>query len=280
MTIADRGILPETDPSALRAPRAVGAGRAPWSQALERWLGWIVVLGLLLLWEAAARNGWVDRRILNPPTQVAQTTWRLLDEGSGWSDTVATTRRFVTGMLVGTIAGTTIGLIMGLFRWPRAGLRRPIQILYPLPRIALFPIMLILLGAEERTYMYAIALGPFFTMALAAESAVLGVDPIYRDMAKSFDTGFFNLYRLVIIPAALPAIMSGVRISLGVALLGTTAVEFLQTQDGLGHLIWRSWQLLSLKESLAGLILTAIIGVVSFFVVDVVERLLIPWREV
>jgi NitT/TauT family transport system permease protein len=149
---------------------------------------------------------------------------------------------------------------------------------YNVPRIALFPLVLILVGLNEFSNELMIALGPFFTMLITTMGAVMNVEPAYRDVARNFNTGTRHLYTLVVLPAITPTLMDGLRLSLGLALLGTITVEFLVGESGLGHLIWNSWTVMSLTQSMAGLIVATGVGAFFYASLSWIERMLIPWR--
>jgi ABC-type nitrate/sulfonate/bicarbonate transport system permease component len=233
---------------------------------------------LLALWEVLSRTGVFDARVLPAPTVVFQTLWELARDGELWTHIGYTAARFAAGMLLGTIPGIMLGLTMGMFKWFRVLVQPLVTIIYPLPRIALFPLFLILIGLNEKANIQMIALGPFFTMAISAMAAVLNLDPIYRDVADSYNTKPRDMYLRVMLPGALPVIMSGVHISMGLALMTTTAVEYLNAEQGLGYLIWHSWQILSLKLSLAALVAAGILGAIVFIAFRRLERHLIPWQ--
>lgn len=235
-------------------------------------------LTLLVLWELCSRTGIFDQRILPAPSTVFATLVAMGREGELWQHVVHTSMRFAVGMVLGTIPGIFLGLTMGMFRWCRVIVQPIVTILYPLPRIALFPLMLILLGLNEKSNILMIALGPFFTMVICSMAGVMNIDSIYKDVATSFETKPKDLYLKVMLPAALPVIMSGVQISVGLALMTTTAVEYLNADTGLGYLIWHSWQILSLKLSLAALLAAGIMGALIFMFFQWIERRLIPWQ--
>jgi len=235
-------------------------------------------LTLLVVWELCSRTGIFDQRILPAPTTVFAELVQLGREGELWQHVGHTSARFALGMALGTVPGIFLGLTMGMFRWCRAIVQPIVTILYPLPRIALFPLFLILLGLNEKSNILMIALGPFFTMVISAMAGVLNVDAIYKDVAQSYETKPRDLYLKVMLPAALPVIMSGVQISIGLALMTTTAVEYLNADTGLGYLIWHSWQILSLKLSLAALLAAGILGALIFMFFQWLERRLIPWQ--
>jgi NitT/TauT family transport system permease protein len=168
---------------------------------------------------------------------------------------------------------------MGLSRYLRASLNPIVAAVSNAPRIALFPLILILFGLNERSNILMIALGPFFTMLITSMGAVRNVDSIYRDVARNFRARPRDLYLRITLPAIAPALMDGLRISTGLGLLGTVAVEFLVSESGLGHVIWNSWQLLSLTQSMAGLVAAAIIGWFFYSSLSLLERWLIPWNN-
>jgi NitT/TauT family transport system permease protein len=233
---------------------------------------------LLLLWELASRTGFVDKRIIAPPTAIVATLVTMTLHEGFLGNVEITLARFLGGLVAGVVPGTLIGLTMGLFRWPRILLQPLVAMLYPLPHIALFPIVLILVGQNERSNLLMIALGPLFTMIIVAANAVRTIDPIFLDVASSFETGVRDLYARIVFPAVLPQLAAGFRISLGLALVSTIAVEFLVTDNGIGHVIWNSWEILSLSRSVAGLAVTGVIGFIAFAIFARLERRIIPWQ--
>lgn len=234
---------------------------------------------LFILWEIGARTGVLDARILPPPSVVIETIWEMFRKDRLAQETGITVLRFLVGLIVGVVPGTLIGLSMGLFRPIHLALNPLVAILYPIPRIALFPLVLILVGFNETSNLIMIAIGPFFTMLITAVAAVLSVDPIYRNVARNFGVRPRHLYFKVILPATMPALMGGLRVSLGLTLLGTVAVEFLTSVGGLGGVIWNSWNVMSLKQSMAGLVISAIVGAVFYLSMDWLERWLTPWQQ-
>lgn len=234
-------------------------------------------LVLLLFWEAMARFGGLDQRIFSSPSAVAVLLRDKIVDGTLTMHLRITLTRFALGALLGAIPGLLLGLTMGLFRWPRAVLNPLVAALYPLPRIALFPLVLLVLGLNEFSNVFMIALQPFFYMLIGSIAAVMNVDTVYLRVAKSFDVQTYDLYRLVVLPAALPIIVSNLRIAVGGALLVTIAVESLVATSGIGYLIWHSWQILSLGEAMVGLVLAGILGFAMILTLDFLEKRLVPW---
>jgi NitT/TauT family transport system permease protein len=253
--------------------------RRPTMPGGDKTLSVISPLILLLIWEICSRNGIVDARIVPAPSVVLSTLYDLARRGELWEHVSFTLGRFALGTLLGVIPGIFLGLSMGLFPVCRAILQPLVTIIYPLPRIAMFPLILILVGLNETSNILMIAMGPFFTMLITTMAGVMNIDPIYRDVAKSFETNTRDMYLRVMLPAALPVIMSGIHISLGLALMTTTAVEYLNADKGLGYLIWHSWQILSLTLSLSSLVAAGIIGAIVYSGFQWLEKKLVPWQN-
>jgi NitT/TauT family transport system permease protein len=263
--------------------RPVQVSRWPWSERVgvtrEQILLVLSPLSLLVMWEVFSRTRLLDPRIFSSPSAVAVMAWQLILEGDLPAATRVTLQRLVLGSLAGILPGLALGLLMGVFRTPRAIVNPLVSAIYPLPRIALFPLVLLVVGLNEISYLIMVALGPFFSMLITTVSAVQNVDPIYLRVARSFKARTWDLYRLVVLPAALPVLFGGLRLSLGMALLGVVAVEFLNTGDGLGYMIWHSWMILSLGESMVGLVTCGLVGFLMFFLLDWVQRCLLPWWQ-
>jgi NitT/TauT family transport system permease protein len=245
--------------------------------AREQVFSFVSPLALLALWEVLSRLGILDRRIFSSPSGVAVLAWQMALDGTLWTNLSATLARFSIGAALGIVPGVLLGLTMGLFRWPRAIINPLVSAIYPLPRIALFPLVLLLVGLNEESNIVMIALQPFFYMLIGTMAAVINVDPIYLRVAQSFKVGTRDLYFLVMFPAALPMIVSSLRLALGGALLVTVTVESLVAQSGIGYMIWHSWAVLSLGQAMVGLVIAGILGFCMIQGLDLIEKRLVPW---
>lgn len=232
---------------------------------------------LLVAWQLASRTGVLDARVVSSPTAIVDAI--LVNRVMLWDGAADTFVRLIVGLVLGVIPGIAIGLTMGMFRWPRALLSGVVAILFMVPRIALFPIVLILVGINETSNVIMVALGPLFIMIINAQTAAQNIDRIYLDVAKSFETPKRDLYRYVLLPATLPVILAGIRVALGFALLAVIAVEFLVGESGLGYIIWQAWNTLSLELSIAGMIVATIMGAILYVIVGAVERRMVPWSS-
>lgn len=260
------------------AVRTVAERNRPRGLRPERIVSIASPILILLLWELFARVGVLDARILPPPSAVAVRIYDLVTTQSLLTDVGATVVRFLSGLALGAIPGTIIGMLMGVNRWFRSALAPLVKVFYPIPHIALFPLILILNGLNERSNLILVALGPFFTMLIVTSTAVANLANIHLDVARSFRETWFGRYRRVVFPGTLPELFGGLRVALGQGLVGAVAVEFLTGATGLGSVIWKSWQILSLSTSMAGLVCVALLGGLAFLLLDLVERAALPWH--
>lgn len=233
---------------------------------------------VLVAWQVVSSAGLLDERIYSSPIGVMKTGRQLVQDGVLLDSTGVTLLRFAGGTLLGLVPGLFIGLIMGLSRTWRAVLNPLVSIIYPLPHVALFPLVLLTIGVTEKANLVMIAIGPFFTMLLVTMTAVQNVDPIYLKVARSYHTSRRDLYTKVLLPASMPHVLGGAKMAVAIGLVGVVAVEFLTAQDGIGYLIWRSWQVLSLGQSMVGLVVVGVIGLIFFRALDALERRLVPWN--
>jgi NitT/TauT family transport system permease protein len=276
-TIPSPDRLPANGLDALELSGLEPARQPPFSR--EQVFAVVSPLTLLVLWQVLSNLRVLDPRIFSSPTAVVAITWQLIQNGELLHHLRATLLRLIAGSVVGMVPGLVIGLIIGLFRWPRAIINPLVSAIYGLPRVALFPLVLLIVGLNETSNVIMVALGPFFTMLIGVAAGVQNVDPIYLKVARSFNVSTRDLYLKVVIPASLPIILSSLRLSLGLAILGVVAVEFLATNDGLGYLIWHSWQILSLGQSMTGLVTTGVLAYAMFLTLDQIEKRALPWSH-
>ena len=228
----------------------------------ERLLALLSPLLLLLLWEVAARAGWLNRQFFPAPSTIVG-TFRLLWERGTVTDALgATARRVLFGYAWGAVPGVALGLVLGLSRPLRVLLLPLANILYSLPKIAVLPLVLLVLGIGEASKIVVTAVSVFFLVLLNTIAGVQGIDRLHFDVARDFGASRWQAYRTVALPGALPLILAGAKLGLGFALIVVVGTEFVAAgaQSGVGVLIWESWQVLNIEAMYVGLILTAALG--------------------
>jgi NitT/TauT family transport system permease protein len=267
---AERAQQGEARPVAFR-----GAGFAP---RASRYAGWIAMLAVLAIWQAAGSTGLVNSLFLPTPLSILRALWQLAVSGALWQHLYASLFRIGTGWVIGTIAGVATGFAIGLFNHARAIGITFISALFPIPKIALLPLLILWLGIGEEPKIATIALGVFFSTAISVYS---GVDAVPRNlirMAQSFNVRFATIVRRVIWPGALPSILAGFRISASVALLLVVSAEMIGADRGIGAFVLQAGNLMQTDQLLAGVVILSVFGLAIGKLINWLETRLLHWR--
>ena len=247
-------------------------------RAFERGLGILTPLAVLLLWEIAARTGWIDLRFFPAPSAVLAESWRLLRTGELIAHLGASLSRVAVGFVAGALPAVAVGLAMGLNRYVRAALQPMIDATYPIPKIAILPLVLLIFGLGESGKYAILAIGVFFQVVITTAAGVAAIDRVYFDVARTFNVSRITLARTVVLPGAMPVIFAGMRLGVGTALLLVIAAEMVAAKSGLGFLIWQSWQIFAVEEMYVGLMTISLTGLVVFQALSAIERRVLRWR--
>jgi NitT/TauT family transport system permease protein len=235
-------------------------------------------VGLLFVWEALARLGLLSTLYFPAPTTIAGSLVSLARTGELASHGGTTLYRLGIGLLTGGLSGFLVGVVMGRSDPFRRLIDPVVGALYPIPKIAILPLVMVFLGIGETSKLFVIALAAFFPMLISTMGGVRQIPRIYFEVAQNYGTGRWDLLRRVILPASLPAILSGARIALNSVIHVTIAVEIVSAVRGLGALVWLSWEVLRVEQLYATLALIAFLGVASTAALDRVAGRLVPWR--
>ncbi|RZN10628.1 ABC transporter permease [Bradyrhizobium genosp. SA-3] len=260
---------------ATRRVRFRGAGFVP---ASSRFGGWIALALVIAIWQAAGTVGLVNPLFLPAPSAIARAIYELAMSGALWQHVSASLLRIGVGWLLGTAAGVAVGFAIGLSRLARSVGITFISALFPIPKIALLPLLILWLGIGEEPKIATIALGVFFSTAISVYS---GVDAVPRNlirMAQSFNVPFATIVRKVIWPGALPAILAGFRITASVALLLVVSAEMIGAQYGIGAFVLQAGNLMQTDQLLAGVVILSVFGLAVGKVIGWLEIRLLHWR--
>lgn len=246
--------------------------------ASQTLMAFVSPLLFLLLWEMAARAGWLDRRFFPSPSSIAQEIVALLRTGEllvhvGW-----TLQRVAIGFCLGAVPAILLGLVMGLSPLLTALVRPIIASVYPIPKIAMFPLIMLMFGLGETSKWVIVAIAVFFQVFFSTLAGVANIDRIYLDVAQSFGASRWQSYRLIAMPAALPFIFTGCQLGIGMALIVVVVAEQFGTKVGLGHMIWRSWQVFEVRDMFVGLIMVALLGYGIQLAFGALERGIVRWK--
>lgn len=235
-------------------------------------------IGFLLVWEGLSRAGVLDPRFVPPPSTVLHTLVLMIRTGELPYHVAVSLRRIVLGFLLGAVPAVGTGLVMGLSRPVRALLMPLVSAIYPIPKIAVYPLIIFYLGLGEASKISIVALSIFFLVLLSTMAGVLAVDPAFFKIARAYGADVRRIVTTVAFPGALPHIFTGLKLGMGFALIVIVGAELLGSDAGIGYLIWRAYQIFAVDAMFAGLLVTAALGWVATSSLDWLEQRLLPWR--
>ena len=253
------------------------SGATPSGQRLHAWIGAGVLLSLVLLLELATRSGWVNAVLVPPPTAVAQRVFAVVTAGSLLAPLGRTMVLLAVAYAIGCGLGIALGVLMGRFR-PVHGLLEPlVEILRPLPKPALLPPLMLFLGLGDTMKITAVALGVFFPVLINTIQGVRGVDPVLVDVARTFGHSRAGLLWKVVLPSAMPLVLAGMRIALGIALVLVVVAEMMAGTGGIGYLIIDLQRSFRIVDMYAWVVILAVLGYALNEVFIRIERRAIHW---
>ncbi|MBS9721428.1 ABC transporter permease [Tianweitania sp. BSSL-BM11] len=233
---------------------------------------------LLVLAEAGTRTGLISNLTLPRPSAVLETFVQLLNTGLLWKHLLPSLQRLFVGAAIGIAAGISLGVMIGLFSYVRAGLVPLVAALFPIPKIALLPLFVIWFGIDEMSKYMLIAFGTFTPTVVATYGAVDNVDRSLIRMGQSFGLSWWSIIRKIVLPGAFPAILSGLRVSISIAIILLVAAEMLGAQFGIGSYILEAGSLYDLEKLFAGVTILSVMGLIVSFVISLLEKRFLSWR--
>ena len=261
----------------LRGPRSSRLFRLS-AGGRDRLIALLSPMLLLLAWEIVAHWAIIDTRFFPAPSSIFRTLLTLIASGTLWTHTWASLQRLFWGFLLGGIPALIFGILMGLYRPLRAAIDPLIAATYPIPKSAILPLILLIFGLGEASKIVMVAIGVFYPICINACSGVMEINTIYLDVGKNFQASRWQVFRTIGLPGALPFIMSGVKLGVGMGLILIAIAEMIGAKSGLGFMIWNAWEIMSVEEMYAGLIVIAAIGYLFSVLLNELERWMIPWK--
>lgn len=277
----------------------------------ERSLAIAFPILLLLSWELLVHGGILSPDWFPPPSRIVSALWNIATEqdqftgtslfGRPWlvprriaseglagaailfeeSHLFATLMRVFAGFLIGTIPGLILGVAMGISRTVRTMIDATLSAFYVLPKIAIFPIMMLVFPNPfgEGPKIAVVAISAFFLVTINTMVGVRDIEPVLLEAGRNYGAHGMRMLRHVIVPAAMPVIFAGLRLALGTALIVIIAIEFVRSQTGVGFLTFYYWEILAPEKMYAGLVVVMLLGVGLTAVLTLIERAAMPWRR-
>lgn len=248
----------------------------------ERALIWLVggcaMLALLALWELAGALGWINLILLPAPSQIVPQLWSILASGTFFIPLAETLAMLAAGYGLACSAGIVIGVAMGYS--PRCyGLLEPlVELLRPIPKPALVPALALLLGIGATMKIAIVALAALFPVLITTLQGVRGVDPVMLDTARTLGCSRRQTLFKIVIPAALPMILTGMRVSLGMGLALVILAEMMAAETGVGYRVVDLQRSFQVAPMYAWIVILAVVGLLLNSLFEYAEDRAVPWR--
>jgi NitT/TauT family transport system permease protein len=243
-----------------------------------RFVAPVVFLSLLVLWELGSRSGFISPLVMPAPSEALGALGDLVRSGLLFKHLSASLWRLVIGFTCGTLLGLTVGTLIGLYSLPRATFAPLVAALFPIPKIALLPLFIIWFGIGEGSKIATILFGSFFPTVIATYGGIDAVDRSLIRMGQSFNLSRAAIIRSIVLPSALPAILSGMRISASISIILLVAAEMIGAEYGIGAYVLLAGNLMATDQLVAGVAILSILGLTVSWLISCAERYFLRWR--
>jgi len=278
----DPSITPHATPDPVGAPLtlislATGHShrqrRVP--RGIERFAGMVLLFGL---WELASRVGWISPRQLAGPSTVVTAGWHLIRAGTLGTALWASLQRVGRAVGIGIPAGAGLALLAGLSRVGNDLVDANAQMLRFVPIIALQPLLIVWLGIGETIKVFLIVIGVAFPIYVNTSAAIRSIDPGFRELSDVVGLSRWQLIRRVVLLGALPGFLVGLRLASAIAWPLLVFVEQINATKGIGFMMLRAQTFFQTDVIVVGLVVYAVLGLLSDAVVRTLERVLLRWQ--
>ena len=243
--------------------------------------GCIGLIGFLGIWELSVFFSLIDSYFLPPPSRIITKAIQMTTGTDAVliNDIKISASRVLVGFFLSVLAGVPLGLITGVSSVVRAILNPVISIIRPLPALSWIPLSMLWLGIDEQQKYAIVFMGCFASILVYTIDATLRVDPVLRSAARNLGASEFQVIRHVILPGALPDLLSGLKVVLAIAWTCVISAEMVGANSGLGFRIWTAKEWSDTGQVLVGMISISVTVLVLDIVFRGIERLLLPWQK-
>ena len=244
----------------------------------KAWMGWLLPVAILVLWQLGASTGMLSSTILPNPLDIGRAAYRLSASGELLVNMETSTLRALAGLVVGGGIGLAFGVANGLSRWSDTFTDTTLQMVRNVPHLALIPLVIVWFGIDEGAKLFLVALGVFFPIYLNTLHGIRNVDPQLVEMGRSYGMGPATLFRRIIWPGALPSIFVGLRYALGITWLTLIVAETIAAQSGIGYMAMQAREFMQTDVIVLAILIYAVLGKGADSIVRVLERVFLSWN--
>ncbi|MCK1351334.1 ABC transporter permease subunit [Bradyrhizobium sp. CW7] len=258
--------------------RAPAASRSVLGARGLQLLSWLAPVALVVIWEWLAQAGWLSPHVLPAPSKVIRTAYKLATAGTLLNDLGVSLLRAASGFVIGTAVGATLGILVGFSRIAEAAIDRSVQMIRAIPFLAVLPLVIVWLGVGETQKIFLVALGVTFPIYINTVLGIRQVDPKLLELGRVQGLSSIQLIGRIILPGALPSILTGVRYALATAWLALVVAETIGAQSGIGFLAMDAREFLRTDVIVLTIVIYALIGAAADGIARFLERRLLAWH--
>jgi sulfonate transport system permease protein len=273
---APRAFIVAKEPERAAAPAASGSRRA--HSLILLWLSWVAPFLLVTVWEGLARFGGLSPHILPAPSKIVVTAAKLIGNGTLIDDMAISLARAAAGFVIGGTMGFSLGTAVGFSRIAEALFDRSIQMIRAIPFLALLPLVIVWFGVGEAEKVFLVSLGVSFPIYINTVLGIRQVDPKLIELGRVMGLSRAQLIKRIVLPGALPSVLTGVRYALATAWLALVVAETIGADSGIGFLAMDAREFLRTDVIVLTILIYALIGVSADTVARLLERRLLAWH--
>jgi ABC-type nitrate/sulfonate/bicarbonate transport system permease component len=240
--------------------------------------GFLFLLALLLVWELAAQAEWVNPLIVPKLSRIVRTFSELVWSGQIPLQIFASLKRAALGYLLAALVFIPLGVFMGLFERFHRALEVVVEMVRPVPPPVVIPVAMLFFGLEDEMKIFVILFSCAWPILLNTIDGVRNIDRVLLSTARTFGLSQPKIIRQVILPASLPQIMTGLRVSLPIMLILVVISEMVGSTDGIGYFILDSQRRFRVAQMYAGMLALAILGYALNLLFNLLHRSLLGWH--
>jgi sulfonate transport system permease protein len=238
----------------------------------------IIPVFVLVYWKISSAAGTLNTKIFASPEDVLKTFRQMLDNGKFAKNVVASLKRVIEGYVIGAVLGLVIGTLIGIYKNINRALLAVIGILRPIPPIALIPFFILWLGIGETAKITVIAIGSFWPVLLNTIQGISDTDSKLLEVANVFGKNRLVIFFKIILPSAVPAIFTGLRLGISQAWTCVVTAEMIAASAGVGFMIQYARELAQPDLLLLGIITIGIIGIIIDVIMIFLQKKIVYWK--
>lgn len=245
---------------------------------IRRWPGFVLIAVLLAAWEYASAMRLIDPVSMPRVSLIAAAWLKTIDGGLLLQAVLPTLGRIFAGFALAAVIAVPLGLLMGSIPMVYRLLEPATELIRPIPSSAYIPVAILFLGIDNEMKVFVIVVACLFPILLNTYGGVRGIDPVLIDTGRTFGLSRAKALWQIVLPAALPNILTGMRISLGIALIVAVVAEMIAGNSGIGYFILDMQRIFRVPEMFAGIFTLGVLGFAINFIFLKIEGRLLHWR--